>query len=717
MTATTATKKGCGCGCGGGATTAASPCQCGGASCSLCQDQSFVRPRFFAGQLLTEDDLQLLEDYSLAKNRLHMRHLFGAGVVCGLEVTCYPCGGGKVIVNPGYALDCCGNDIVVSCSTELDINQMIREFLRKQRGGADCGDPCAGTVSSSGGTSPAGVPTTPATTTQTGTSGSVTPQKHAHKYCLYVNYCEQASDPVAPYATDDPCTSTACETTRTKEGFRFELRCPPPANPSSGICGSISDCLGDETAYSTVAASNQRLGTYFEKYQAAYNQYQQSPVRVLGQTFVDDWKTHVENLDTSLKVLTTKPQDAVDNTVIVASDLASWQTQDNLQLLARTANADTTELIKATTSSLNTAFKAFQSQDFQTQYSDTLDVAWLNSLNLLSTQLLSLANTAATSAPTTTADVPAHDTTTQPELLVRTPSTPAPNFSFQLLAYGAPYTAAFHNEALVRLDGMDAWIENRLAQAQAKTHCTLPRLDTLPAPATGDVSRGQFSQLLDRGTQRLTTVFQLIRDCICNAINPPCPDCDDTGVLLACITVCDCQVIDICNLERTFVLTWPTIRYWIPEIAKIGNAFESLCCPSQCDDTSTTSGFSPGRFAGRDPNAATALTLLALLVAECGIKLPIRNTSASFASDGRNQIVNSLRDFFAPSATATAAAAAPSPSPTAATTASAPNEALTQKLVATQHNFDLLSRDHRKLLDRVGKLEKAVARKGVSLDA
>jgi hypothetical protein len=69
---------------------------------------AFVRPRFFAGQLLTEDDLSLLVDYVTAKSRLHNRSLSGPGVVCGLGVTCDPCGGGTVAVHPGHALDCCG---------------------------------------------------------------------------------------------------------------------------------------------------------------------------------------------------------------------------------------------------------------------------------------------------------------------------------------------------------------------------------------------------------------------------------------------------------------------------------------------------------------------------------------------------------------------------------------------------------------------------------
>src|SRR5215472_6418460 len=96
---------------------------CGGLEC-LC------RPRFFAGQLLTEDDLNRLDDYIVAKNRLHNRYLVEWGVACGLEVVCNPCTGADqiatgVLVKPGYALSPCGNDIVL-CQTEpVDICALI----------------------------------------------------------------------------------------------------------------------------------------------------------------------------------------------------------------------------------------------------------------------------------------------------------------------------------------------------------------------------------------------------------------------------------------------------------------------------------------------------------------------------------------------------------------------------------------------------------------
>ncbi len=95
------------------------PCpECGGLEC-LC------RPRFFAGQLLSEQDLNRLEDYILAKNRLHNRYLVGRGVVCGLQVACGPCGANDVTVSSGYAIDTCGNDIIVCSTDTVDICSLI----------------------------------------------------------------------------------------------------------------------------------------------------------------------------------------------------------------------------------------------------------------------------------------------------------------------------------------------------------------------------------------------------------------------------------------------------------------------------------------------------------------------------------------------------------------------------------------------------------------
>src|SRR5260221_13972083 len=143
-------KGGCGCGGGGGGTTPGTRggcgwgggCGCGTKGGAACSAGAGERPLFFGGHPLTEDDLQDLVDYVVAKNRLHNRALFGDGVVCGLDVTCDPCGGAKVVVRPGYALDCCGNDILSDCPVTLDVRAMIRA-LQARLIGSDCGAPCA----------------------------------------------------------------------------------------------------------------------------------------------------------------------------------------------------------------------------------------------------------------------------------------------------------------------------------------------------------------------------------------------------------------------------------------------------------------------------------------------------------------------------------------------------------------------------------------------
>jgi len=96
---------------------------CGGLQC-LC------RPRFFAGQLLTDDDLGLLNDYIVEKNKLHNRYLHGWGVVCGMEVVCNPCNN-LVTVKTGYALSPCGEDIIVCADTPVDICSLVQK-CRKQ---------------------------------------------------------------------------------------------------------------------------------------------------------------------------------------------------------------------------------------------------------------------------------------------------------------------------------------------------------------------------------------------------------------------------------------------------------------------------------------------------------------------------------------------------------------------------------------------------------
>jgi hypothetical protein len=204
---TTATTESGGCGCGGAAGSGGgSGCGCsGGGSGGI--GGAFVRPQFFAGMLLGEDDLRAIDEYAVGKRRLTNRYLFGPGVVCGLDVTCAPCDRRSLAVAPGYALDCCGNDIVSECAQKVDVVALLRDLRR--RCGPDChDDPCA--------------------------------DGPRQDYWLVVRYTEQPTDPVAPYQQDD-CTVGDCEFSRLREGFAFELSCRRPGTPPS-LIDRLQEC-------------------------------------------------------------------------------------------------------------------------------------------------------------------------------------------------------------------------------------------------------------------------------------------------------------------------------------------------------------------------------------------------------------------------------------------------------------------------------------------
>jgi hypothetical protein len=131
--AASAAKHDCGCGCGG----------TGGACCDL---ECLVRPNFYCGQLLTDADLSAVVQWT--RDRLSLsRYRDGWGVVCGLEVTCSEpegacgcgCGSPKgctVWIDKGYAVDCCGNDLVVCEPIPVDLGDVCRPD------DDPCADPC-----------------------------------------------------------------------------------------------------------------------------------------------------------------------------------------------------------------------------------------------------------------------------------------------------------------------------------------------------------------------------------------------------------------------------------------------------------------------------------------------------------------------------------------------------------------------------------------------
>ncbi len=94
------------------------PCNCG------CQttpgSSSSERPRYYAGQLITPEDMTLEQDYFRARMRRHNRFLHGWGVVCGATVvpSNQPW---KVIVKAGYILGPYGDEIYIEKDQCVDV--------------------------------------------------------------------------------------------------------------------------------------------------------------------------------------------------------------------------------------------------------------------------------------------------------------------------------------------------------------------------------------------------------------------------------------------------------------------------------------------------------------------------------------------------------------------------------------------------------------------
>lgn len=111
--------------------------------CPTCRGlRTFEQPIWQPGQVLSAADLTALQAYVKGKNRLHTRYLHGWGVVCGLEVLCDDCEG-SVQIRSGYAVDPCGEDIVVSQDTRFDVIKAIRACADAKRAKTGDCDPWA----------------------------------------------------------------------------------------------------------------------------------------------------------------------------------------------------------------------------------------------------------------------------------------------------------------------------------------------------------------------------------------------------------------------------------------------------------------------------------------------------------------------------------------------------------------------------------------------
>jgi len=164
----------------------------------LCYYESATRTKFFHGMLLTDDHLQREQDYHREARKRFNRHLFGSGIVCGLQVERQETGL-CIKVHPGAALDCCGNLIEVCNCITIDLAKECKE-----RYGADC------------------IPKPP------------DPKDFEITKYLVLRYVEEPTDLEPVLTPDSDCKSASdkpeCQASKIREGYCIELwdNCPCP---------------------------------------------------------------------------------------------------------------------------------------------------------------------------------------------------------------------------------------------------------------------------------------------------------------------------------------------------------------------------------------------------------------------------------------------------------------------------------------------------------
>jgi len=177
--------------------------------CPECEIGSLTRNNYFTGKLLVERDFKDEQRYYIDKLRLHQKRLHGEGVVCGLQVRPHSSGACQnrfVMVDPGFAKDCCGNDIVVPEREYVDITQ-FKSWIKLQKAQA--------------------------TAAAAGIGAS-----HTLQICVHYKECPVENIPVL--YDDCGCDDTACAPNRILESYEFDLTVDPKITGKKGCLPQLT---------------------------------------------------------------------------------------------------------------------------------------------------------------------------------------------------------------------------------------------------------------------------------------------------------------------------------------------------------------------------------------------------------------------------------------------------------------------------------------------
>lgn len=108
-------------------------CSCHGANGKYVKSVTGLleRPIYAPGLVLHDSDLTAAVDYTQSLNRMLFKHLFGCGVICGLEVKASEHCGLKIEISPGLALDGCGDAVHLAKPLSFTFDERESEKMVK----------------------------------------------------------------------------------------------------------------------------------------------------------------------------------------------------------------------------------------------------------------------------------------------------------------------------------------------------------------------------------------------------------------------------------------------------------------------------------------------------------------------------------------------------------------------------------------------------------
>jgi|SRR5580692_1888846 hypothetical protein len=182
-------------------------------STTTCTTQTVLRPRFYPKQIVTPDDLTLMQDYFRARMRWHNLMMHGWGVACGALVCPSPSTDGSgplpwtVIVRRGYVLGPCGDEIIIDCDRSID--------LRTSGVTGVTGDACVEPVDP--------------------WCSDVYKPNQPQKLYIAIRYKEVMTRPVRVQPYGCGCDDSRCEYSRWRDGYEIGVLtacpCPPAGTP------------------------------------------------------------------------------------------------------------------------------------------------------------------------------------------------------------------------------------------------------------------------------------------------------------------------------------------------------------------------------------------------------------------------------------------------------------------------------------------------------